>query len=262
MQGFVQSRLGENSVNTQKSIFMVLSILMLSMLACQVGGVMLDRNLVVGSGNVESQERSVSDVERVRLTALGDLTIIQGNQEGLTVEADDNLLPYIETEMRGRELVIGIKDGIQVEPNSPIHITLQVKTLDQVVISGSGNVYAESLDTGDLTLEVSGSGNMTFDELKAEDLRLRTSGSGNFTLAGEVQTQDISISGSGNVKGGDLASRDAEVTISGSGNVTVWVSEKLDINVTGVGNVDYYGQPEVSQRITGGGEINSLGEHP
>jgi hypothetical protein len=249
-------------VKAQKSLFIVVSIIMLSMLACRVGGIGINRDLVVGSGNMETQEREVRDVERVRLTHIGELTIIQGDKEGLTVEADDNLLRYIETEMRGRELVIGVDDDVQLEPDNPIRYTLRIKNLDEVSISGSANVYAESLQTGDLSLEISGSGNMTVDALNAEDLRLRASGSGNFDLTGEVETQDISITGSGNVTGGDLASRQAEVTISGAGNVTLWVSDGLDIRVTGVGNIDYYGRPEVSQSITGGGEVNSLGQHP
>lgn len=248
-------------MNAKKSLFVVLSILMLSMMACRIGGVNLNPSRVVGSGNVESEERSVNNVERVRLTYVGELTIIQDGQESLTVEADDNLLPYIETEMRGRELVLGVENGIMLDSDNPIKYTLHVKTLNNVSISGSADVYAEALETDNLALEISGSGNMTVDELRADELRLRASGSGNFSLAGEVRSQDVSITGSGNFMGGDLASERAEVTISGSGNVTLWVAESLDIRVTGVGNVDYYGRPEVSQHITGGGEINSLGEH-
>jgi hypothetical protein len=248
-------------MKTRKPILIVLSILVLSMLACQVGGIELNRERVVGSGSLESEEREAQDVERVRLTDVGEMTIIQGDQEGLTVEADDNLLPYIETEMRGRELVVGVRDGYELDTDNPVRYTLRVRSLEEVSISGSANVYAASLDTGDLLLEVSGSGNMQVDEVNADALRLRVSGSGNFDLAGAARTLDVSITGSGNVKAGDLACDRAEVTVSGAGNVTVWASEALDVRVTGVGNVEYYGRPEVSQSITGGGEVKSLGEH-
>lgn len=248
-------------MNTHKSLLIVLSILMMSMLACRVGGSVIDRELVVGSGNLQSEERVVKDFERVQLTHIGELTIVQGDEEGLTVEADDNLLPYIETEIRGRELLIGIKEGVRLETDNPIRYTLRVITLDAVSVSGSANVSAETLEAGDLSLAVSGSGNIKIDELSADDLSLRASGSGNFEMAGEVQTLDISITGSGNVLGENLASRQAKVTISGSGNATLWVSGTLDIGITGVGSINYYGRPEVSQRITGNGDVNSLGEH-
>lgn len=248
-------------MKAQKSLLSVVAILMLSMLACRAGSIDLNRDRVVGSGDVVSEEREVRDVERVSLTYVGELTIIQGDEEGLTIEADDNLLRHIETEMRGHELVIGVDENIELETDNPIRYTLRVKTLSDISISGMANVFAETLDTGDLSLGISGSGNITIEALNADDLRLRASGSGNFDLAGEVATQDISITGSGNVKAGDLASRQAEVTISGAGNATLWVSEGLDIRVTGIGNIDYYGHPEVSQSITGGGEVNSLGEH-
>jgi len=248
-------------VKAQKPFLIVLSILILSMLACRVGGIVIDRERITGSGNLKSEERVVKDVERVRLSYMGELTIIEGDEEGLTVEADDNLLPYIETEMRGRELVIGVQEGIQLDTDHPIRYTLRIKTLNEVSISGSADVYAESLDTGDLSLEISGSGNVRINQLSADDLRVRISGSGNFDLAGETQSLDLTITGSGNVRGGDLASRQVKVVISGSGNAALWASETLDIRVTGVGNVDYYGRPEVTQSITGDADVNSLGEH-
>jgi hypothetical protein len=245
----------------RKSILIIFPIIALMMMACSLGTVNLNRTVVEGSGVVKTEEREVSGVERVSLEDTGELEIIQGSEEGLTIEADDNILPYIETEMRGRELVIRLQNNIHVEPDTQIHYTLKVKSLNRVSVSGSGDVYAKTLDTGDLEVIVSGSGNITVDDLQAEDLTVRISGSGNFDLTGAVKTQSVSISGSGNYTAGDLESQTADISITGSGNVTVWVTDELTIKVSGFGNVNYYGSPSISQTITGGGEVNSLGEH-
>jgi hypothetical protein len=248
-------------MNARKSILFVLPLIALVLMACRVGTASFNMERVQGSGETTTEEREVSGVERVALTGMGDLTLIQGDEEGLTVEADDNLMPYIETKMRGSELVIGIKDGVSITTSNPIRFTLRIKDINRVSVSGSGNVYSEALDAQDFEFSVSGSGNLRFEDLAAEDVQVNVSGSGNFDMVGNVETQNISISGSGDYNAGDLESKKAEVAITGSGNVTVWATEELDIRISGNGNIDYYGSPKVSQSISGGGEIESLGEH-
>lgn len=247
-------------MTARKSLYFVLPLIALVLLACRVGPVRIDTTRVNGSGTLKTEERQVTNVERVALEDQGELEIIQGSSESLTIEADDNILPYITTEMRGRELVIGIKEGIRVEPSTPIRFTLSIKDLSRVSVSGSGDITAAKLESSDFEVSISGSGNVRMDNIQAENLQVRISGSGNFDLGGEVQTQEVSISGSGNYKAGSLASRRTDITITGSGNVTVWTTEELKIRVSGFGNVSYYGAPSVSQTITGGGEIRSLGE--
>jgi hypothetical protein len=248
-------------MSTRKSVYFILPLIALVLMACSMGNISLNRTLVEGSGKIATEDRSVSDIERVSLTDMGDLEIIQGSEEGLTVEADDNVLRYIETKMRGRELIIGIQNGIQLQTSSPIHYTLKVKSLNQVSVSGSGNITSTELKTGDLSVRISGSGNVKIDKLTASDLHVSTSGSGNFDLTGAVETQDVSISGSGNYTAGDLASKTTDIHVSGSGDLTVWAAETLKISISGHGTVKYYGQPAVSQSITGSGEVKSLGEH-
>jgi hypothetical protein len=246
-------------MNNRKSLYFILPLIALVLLACRVGNTTFNPQVVQGSGNVVTEQRQVSGVERVTLTSIGDLTIIQGDEEGLTIEADDNLLPYIKAEMRGRELNIGLENGVSVRNISPIRYTLRIKDINRISVSGSGNIDAEELTVGDLTLSITGSGNVNIVQLTAGDLNVTTSGSGNYDLAGKVAKQEITITGSGNYRAGDLESTRASVQISGAGNVTVWAEEELDVRITGFGSVDYYGKPQVSQSISGSGSVNSQG---
>jgi hypothetical protein len=247
----------------RKSLLFVLPLIALVLMSCRFGNVNVNMNTerLNPSGNLKTETREVSNVERVSLEDIGALTIVQGNEEGLTIEADDNLLPYIESTMRGNELVLGIKNGYSVSKNPTIRYTLKIKSLNRVSVSGAGSVTSEKLDFGDLDLDVSGSGNIRFADLAAKNLTVKSSGSGNFDLKGKIDSQDVSITGAGNYTAGDLQSSDATVRISGAGNVTVWVTSKLSVHITGFGNVNYYGSPEVDQSISGGGGVKSLGAH-
>lgn len=245
----------------RKSLLFVLPLIALVLMSCRFGTVSINNNSVSGSGQLKTETRDVSDIERVSLEDLGDVTLIQGNEEGLTVEADDNLLPYIETIMQGHELVLRIKHGTSITNHPTIHYTVKVKDLSRVAISGSGSITAKQLKVNDFEMDISGSGDVNLPDLEAKSLQARASGSGNFNLKGKADSQDVTITGAGNYTAGDLESSEANVTISGAGNVTIWATNKLSVRITGFGNVNYYGKPTVEQNITGGGSIKTLGEH-
>ena len=248
-------------MDNRKSLYFILPLIALVLMACRVGSVRINSRHIEGSGNVVTEEREVSGVERVSLEFVGDLTVIQGDEEGLTIEADDNLMEVIETRMQGHELIIGLDENVDVDTDNPIRYTLRVRDLDRITVSGSGNVVSQKLDVETLDLRISGSGNMTIEELVTTDLEVRISGSGNVDLLGTADEQDIHITGSGNYHAGDLHSRQVNVVVSGSGDVSVWPDESLDVRITGFGNVSYYGSPKVTQSITGSGSISSLGTH-
>ena len=93
---------------------------------------------VQGSGDMVSEPREVQGFDRVRFDAFGEMEIVQGEQEGLVIEAQPNLLTYITTEVRGDQLVIGIKPHISVTPLPTIRYQLSVKDLRDLEVSGAG----------------------------------------------------------------------------------------------------------------------------
>src|SRR5262252_10451573 len=82
----------------------------LLMACCFVSGCML-MNAVAGSGKIVTEPRTVSDFSAVSLSGSGHVIVEQTGTESLTVTADDNLLPYIKTEVHGNTLELGLKDN-------------------------------------------------------------------------------------------------------------------------------------------------------
>ncbi len=219
--------------------------------------------IVSGSGELTSETREVHDFERVELSGVGTLYLTQGAEENLRIEAEDNVLPKIETRVRGNTLEIGFGDrdwSNIIQPTKPIKYFLTVKNIDSVSISGAGKVVAESLETTELALNSSGAGDIEIDHLAAKSLNVSLSGAGNCELAGEVSNQVISISGAGNYQASDLQSQVTSVAVSGMGSVDLWVEDALDVAISGAGSVKYYGRPTITQDISGAGDVTSLGE--
>ena len=286
-----------------KKIIFVSIILAFALSACTINGVPnfgSNRN-INGSGTVVTEERDVADFTSVDMQSIGDLTIVQGNEESLTISADENLMRYITTRVVNGTLEIGMEPNISVNPSRTIQYQLVMKNVEGIELSGFGNIDSEELSGKDLevklagsgdinigiidgetllvriagfgnfesqsikaqeaTIEIGGSGDITVDELEADDLAVKISGFGNAEIAGKVLRQDVQIVGSGDYEAADLESEEAVVKITGFGNPTIWVKETLDATITGSGNLDYYGSPRVTQTITGFGKVNSLGEH-
>jgi hypothetical protein len=249
----------------------VLPLAALLLSACEI-------DAITGSGHVATDKRAVSGFDRVELTITGDLIITQGDEESLEIEAEDNLLDYIDTTVHGDTLVIGRKEErlIQLfQPTRPIRYHLIMKDIHGVAVSGSGSASAERIETDDLGIDISGSGDIIIDTLKAGALTLDISGSGDVTmhdvtadkidaniggagtckLSGKVSDQKVVVKGTGDYKAADMESQTADIRVTGSGSSHVWVTESLTVNISGSGDTVYTGDAKLSMKVTGSGEV-------
>lgn len=214
---------------------------------------------VTGSGVPATDERSVGSVTEVALTGIGNLTVVQGDVPGLSVTADDNVLPLLETETSGRKLTIRTKTGYSIRPQTPISYTLTVPKLEKLSIAGSGNARAERLTGDTLAVRVSGSGNAVLRDATFRELTLSISGSGTATMGGAAEKVTTKISGSGDIDAGMLKVKTAEVQVSGSGSASVWATDALNVRVSGSGDVKYRGSPKVEKKVSGSGKVHAIG---
>ena len=236
---------------------------------------------VRGSGNVVEENREVSDFNKVHLSGIGNLKIELGDKEHLRIEAEDNLLPHIETEVRGNSLIIEIENRINLDPTRPINYYLTVTDLDAISISGSGTAEAPRLkaeqfsvglsgsasvlihgvDSDSIKLDISGSGSIEIGRLDTESLEADISGSGDVSInGGKADRQEIGISGSGKYNAKNLESAEANVDLSGSASLVLRVSDLLKADINGAGSVKYIGNPKIDADISGQGKIKQIEE--
>lgn len=236
-------------------IILFLSVLILGCLVCPAAGWATVRS----SGRVVEEERAVSDFTGVNLATFGNLYIEQGDQESLRIEAEESVLPYLETEISGHVLEIRGRGDLFMFHTRPVNFYLTVKKLDKIALSGSGDVKAPALTGERLSMNVNGSGEVKIGELDFDKLELHIAGSGHVTIAeGDVNLQQIVVSGSGDYEARGLASDRAEVYVSGSGSADLQARDYLAVMVSGSGDVYYTGSPTVEQAIVGSGQIRPM----
>ncbi|MEI7769163.1 MAG: DUF2807 domain-containing protein [Chloroflexales bacterium] len=210
--------------------------LLLGLLLSGCGSAMLGHDpgaLVEGSGPVIREERPVSGVSAVEFGAFGNLEIIQGDEEGLTLQAQGDILPMIASEVDGDTLRIYAKGN--VSPKLGIQMRLKVRSLRSIMAGGSGNI--------------------TVMGLSGDTLSVRVIGANAVTVAGSVREQTVSLTGAGTYDGGALESQRATVTIDGFADALVRVSEQLRTSISGPGTVEYFGEPRLIDDNTGLGQV-------
>jgi hypothetical protein len=209
---------------------------------------------------VVTENREVSGFDSVSHTGIGRVIITQGDMESLTIEADDNLLEHITSEVKSGTLELGFTDNVRIDSASSITFTVGVKDLTELDSTGTGSIEISELSADNLSISTSGTGSILIGALTATDLVANAEGTGDIKLAGNVETQEIMRVGTGDYDAADLESKTANVEAIGTGNVVIWVIDSLDVEITGVSKVSYYGNPEMPQNITGTGSLTSLGE--
>jgi hypothetical protein len=219
-----------------------------------------DREQVTGSGKQVTEDRPVSGVDRVELMIPAKLEIVQGSSEGLTITADDNLLPLLTTNVSNGKLNIRYKPQYEVRAGKMPQITLTVKDLQSLRVSSSGTVMVGSLETGDFELDLSSSGSITIEDLQADKVNADLTSSGDILLGGSANELVLDVSSSGTFDAGGLQVKSADVELTSSGNVTLWVMQDLRARLSSSGNVYYYGSPELDENRSSSGKVISKGD--
>jgi len=193
-------------------------------------------NKIEGSGNIVSVDRELSDFQSISLLGSIDVNIINSNATSCTVVGDDNIIEHVKTEINNNTLKIYIDKNYTSKKE--LAVNLSVMKIDEVSVSGSGDIK--------------------FKDYKDDKLSLKISGSGNISGNGTVETLIGTINGSGDLLLKKLHSKSSKININGSGDAELWVSNSLIAKINGSGDISYYGNPEnVESKINGSGEINA-----
>ena len=218
---------------------------------------------VEGSGSIKRQARQVQHFTGVALELPGRLELRMGGTEGVSVEADDNLLPLIETVVEDGTLKVRpSKRNLNLRSRN-MKIIVNARQIDRLSLGGSGTIDADALRGQRLQFDIGGSGKINVRSIESDSVSITLGGSGDFRVdGGTAHKLSVSIGGSGSVDLGKVQSSDASISVGGSGDVTVWAKDALSLTIAGSGDVNYYGDPRVSKSIVGSGDARRLAGAP
>jgi len=237
----------------------------------------IELTLVRGDGNLETESRDHVDFDRVAIGSFADSLIVEGDDYGVDITCDENLLPYFETRVEDGTLHVEhpIDVLLQTDQSCGVQVTLPVASqlvnagsgrmsadtalmgLTDVVNAGSGGVVlAGAHQDAALALSNTGSGDLVIDDVQANSVGLQNTGSGDVTLRGATDVLVIENTGSGSVDTTGLEAVDVDVTVTGSGDVDLHAGNSVEGAVTGSGSLSVAGEPaDRDVVVSGSGDV-------
>lgn len=209
----------------------------------------------------KTEDRHLSGFHAVDVGGPFDVRLTQGTTESVKVEAPEEVMSHITTEVVDGVLKVYNKHNEMFHWGDLFHhrkilVYVTVKDINAISVSGSGDVaFPDGIHAEHLDLHVSGSGDVD-GMLEVKDLVTSISGSGDVKLTGHAETSQVRVSGSGDYSARGLHTSDTSVHVSGSGDASIYASNKVDASVSGSGDIRYSGSPKnVSKSKSGSGDI-------
>lgn len=185
---------------------------------------------VRGSGNVQTESRDLRDFNAIEAGGIFEVEVIAQKDYDVQIEADDNLLPLIKTEVRNGTLEISTEK--RISPKTPIRIRIGAPDIDNV--------------------DVSGASKLSLVNLKNDSLKVEASGASKITLNGETRNLDVELSGASKLDAESLRAENVTVDGSGASSASVFVSGDLKVDLSGASKVNYAGNPKNLEKSTSG----------
>jgi hypothetical protein len=205
-------------------------LLALVLLLCSCTG-----HKIRGSGILRTETRDLPTFENMRFEGSYDIQIDSQEKQALTIDADENLLPLIKTEVTNNSLRVYSDDNLQ--PSKEIKIIAAVGNLAELTVHGSVHGDINKIQNHSLSVEVNGSSKLQ--------------------MNGKTEQLKIDISGSSSIDATALVAENAKVRINGSGNIHVQAVNTVDGQINGSGTIKYKGEPRnIHQEINGSGNIS------
>lgn len=190
---------------------------------------------VTGSGKKKTESRDVPEFSEIVVDGAYRVEVACGRESSVEIEADDNVLPLIKTDVEAGRLRIRQERGFSIK--SLPHVRITVPDVRAVSVPGAGDFQL----TG----------------VRNDALRIKVDGAGKFRASGETGTLDVELNGAAVIDAGELRARVVNAVSNGAGLTTVHATESLNATINGVGSIEYYGDPKtVNPKVVGFGKVS------
>lgn len=225
-----------------KNWFFSLATALLVFTSCEFTG----GDRIRGNGEIQTETREAAGFDGIEVSGAIKIFVKQDSAYSVKVEADANLLEYIETKMQDNSLVIRPRNGKNLRPSGSIKVYVSGPSVRQFDASGACSFYGEGrmVANDEIKIDLSGASDADM-ELKAPAVSVEVTGASNAKLSGETRDLVVDAAGASKAKCYDLLAENVKVDISGASHAEVFASVELDAKASGASRVKYRGNASV-----------------
>lgn len=211
---------------------------------------------IEGNGHIVTENKDVSSTNRIKSYGPFDIELVNGTTPSLTIETDENIMPYITVDNENGWLILKSREHSNLRPSHNIKIKITVSELNAITLAGSGDITSPDklISNSKMDVKLIGAGDINL-SVNTPEISSEIEGSGDISLSGETKDAFIKIVGAGNYKAEDLKTENTKIEIMGSGDAGVFADSFIKVNISGSGDVSYKGKARIEQHIAGSGSI-------
>lgn len=178
---------------------------------------------VAGSGKLAKEDRKVAGYRAISASTGIRVNATIGDKDSISVEADDNLLALIGTNVEDGVLVVKATGSLKTK--NPIKVTVSAKQIERLAAASSASIIAAELAEKSLAIDVSSSGTAQ--------------------VVGRADSLRVAASSSGTFDGTKLPCATCTVDCSSSARTSLQVSKGLSVGVHSSGQVIASGEADL-----------------
>lgn len=233
---------------------------------------------IKGSGVLQTRSAGVEAFHTVEASR-SVRVVIAGPDDSLTIRADDNVLDYVVTEVRGGVLRLSIDERINSLHNVQVEVTVpdnggirmlkassaasivggqplsQVDKL-QISASSAANVRVAAR-AGECRIKASSSATVET-MLEAESCEVQASSAARVRLNGSCERCTLRASSAARIDGGDFTAQTCAARASSAGTISVRCEKSLRARTSSAGSICYAGEPKADLSSGSGGSITKM----
>ncbi|HJX69099.1 MAG TPA: DUF2807 domain-containing protein [Dehalococcoidia bacterium] len=199
--------------------------------------------VLVGSGNLETEQYAFGNFTRVEISSAFVFEIGYSDSYGINVTVDDNVMDYVQVTQEGQTLKIRLRT-VPFLRRVTLRASVAMPELSGVTVSGAsvGTVSGFSSTEG-LNITVSGASIIVEGDITAGDIGFDVSGASIVQLEGSADDMVAVVSGASTFNLDDFTVNNAVVNVSGASTGIINLDGRLDANVSGASTLLYIGDP-------------------
>ncbi len=225
------------------------------LLLCTAFIVLHSCNYTTGSGNIITQKRQVGNFTGIAASNAIDVEVTIGTATEVRVEADDNIIKDIVTDVSGGVLHVKIENMVNLN-NTHVKVFITTPGLKSIGASSSADVKVAGVIKydGKISFDASSSGDIEA-EVDAPEVSAEASSSGSVTLSGRTKIFRAEASSSGDIKSAQLLTENTTASANSGGSTDVHASVTLNADASSGGNITYHGAAAVKKDESSGGSV-------
>lgn len=200
-----------------------------------------------GNGNVVTEDRNTTETFTVVKASEGlDVYVTQGNTADITVEADENIIDLIRTDIKNGVLRIHTEKRIGRAKSKKVHVTLS--DITKLTASSGADLESRGLLSADRLVLDSSSGADIIVTVNANEVQCDASSGADIRVSGTAETLVADASSGSDIRAGALEVKKCIAEASSGADITVNASEELSASASSGGDVKYNGNPNIIKK--------------